>query len=178
MSSLSALASRHLLSTAAGGRLAVSAFAVTFLLFAAGTAFAHEVKAGALELHHPWARATAPSAPVAGGFMVIKNTGTEADRLVGGSATVSESVQIHEMEVVDGVMKMKEVAGGLEIPAGGEVVLKPGSYHVMFMGLKQQLKEGETFAGTLTFEKAGAVEVEYLVEGLAAKEPSHDGMSQ
>ncbi|RUY67895.1 copper chaperone PCu(A)C, partial [Mesorhizobium sp. M7A.F.Ca.CA.001.09.2.1] len=72
----------------------------------------------------------------------------------------------HEMGVKDGVMTMRPVAGGLEIPAGGKVALAPGGYHLMFMGLKRQPKQGEKFSATLTFEKAGAVSVDFAVEGM------------
>ena len=69
---------------------------------------------------------------------------------------------------VDGdVMRMKPVEGGLEIGPGATVELKPGGYHLMFMDLKQPLKEGETIKGTLVFEKAGSVAVEYAVRGMS-----------
>ncbi|TIX05878.1 MAG: copper chaperone PCu(A)C, partial [Mesorhizobium sp.] len=73
---------------------------------------------------------------------------------------------LHEMGVKDGVMTMRPVGGGLEISAGGKVELKPGTYHVMFLGLKRQPKQGEKFPATLTFEKAGSVTVEFEVEGM------------
>ncbi|MBN9022005.1 MAG: copper chaperone PCu(A)C, partial [Rhizobiales bacterium] len=79
----------------------------------------------------------------------------------------------HEMAVVDGVMTMRELPDGLPIPAGGSVELKPGSYHIMFVGLKAPLKEGESFKGTLTFEKAGTVQVEYAVQALGSG-PAHE----
>lgn len=152
-------------------RLGLAVLAAAAFLLLAQAAIAHEFKIGALELEHPWARATAPGAPVAGGYLTITNEGAEPDRLVGGSAEIAGHVEIHEMAVKDGVMTMKELTDGLEIPAGGSVTLKPGSYHVMFMDLKRQLKEGETFPGTLTFAKAGTVDVEFAVGSLGAKEP-------
>ena len=79
---------------------------------------------------------------------------------------LSDKAELHEMGVKDGVMTMRPVAGGLEIPAGGKVALKPGGYHLMFIGLKRQPKQGEKFPATLTFEKAGSVKVEFLVEGM------------
>jgi len=130
----------------------------------ATSAFAHEYKVGDLEIIHPYARATQPNAPVSGGYMTIKNTGTEADHLIGGAADFAGMVQIHEMKMENDVMKMREIEGGLEIPAGGEVVLKPGGYHVMFMKLKEQLQAGETRKTTLQFEKAGPVDIEFNVE--------------
>lgn len=138
-------------------------------------ASAHEVKAGGLVLDHPWTRATPTGAKMAGGFVVIRNEGAEPDRLIGGSADFSAKVEIHEMSMEGDVMKMRELETGLDLPAGGEVVLKPGSYHVMFIGLKEPLKEGETRKGTLVFEKAGTVEVEWAVDAVGAKEPTHQG---
>lgn len=129
-------------------------------------ASAHEYKLGALEIVHPWARATPPNAPVAGGYLVIRNSGSEPDRLVAVSSSASDSAEIHQMTVKDGVMLMRPVEGGLEIPAGGEVELKPGGYHIMFMKPLEQFKEGEKRAATLVFEHAGSIDVEFKVEGM------------
>ncbi|WP_108881780.1 DUF1775 domain-containing protein [Anderseniella sp. Alg231-50] len=119
---------------------------------------------GDLVITNVRAGATVPKAPVAGGYMLIKNNGSEADFLVGGKAAFSGDVQIHEMKMQGDVMKMRELADGLEIPAGGEVMLKPGGYHVMFMKLTEPLSEGESRKATLTFKKAGSVEVEFDIK--------------
>lgn len=145
-------------------RLAEVSAAILITLLLAASAIAQDYKVGNLEIEHPYARATMPGAPVSGGYMVIRNTGSEADRLVAGSADFAGKVEIHEMMMDGDVMKMREIEGGLEIPAGGEVILKPGGYHVMFMMLKEQLNEGESRKATLTFEKAGTIEVEFNVE--------------
>ncbi len=129
-----------------------------------GFAQAHEFKAGDLVIQHPWAKATLPNQPVGGGFMEIVNTGSEPDRLVSGTASFAGEVQIHEMSTEDGVMKMRQLADGIEIPAGGTVKLEPGGLHVMFMKLAEPLKEGEMKEATLTFEHAGDVTVEFSVE--------------
>ena len=100
-----------------------------------------------------------------GGFMTITNKGAEADRLVSIAAPeVSDDVQIHEMAVENNVMKMRQLPEGIEIPAGGTVELKSGGLHVMFMKIKHPFKEGESFKATLTFEKAGPVEVNFKIE--------------
>lgn len=112
---------------------------------------------GALTLTGAFARATLPNAPVAGGFVSIANAGADDDRLIGGSADFAGEVQVHEMSMQDGVMKMRELADGLAIPAGGTVALTPGGYHLMFLQLKRPLVEGETVPVTLEFEKAGKV---------------------
>lgn len=152
-----------------------SLFAVAlFALFSSLTSFdasAQEFKAGSIVINQPWSRATVSSAKVGAGYMTITNTGTEADRLTGGTLPQAGRVEIHEMRIVDDVMKMRPLAKGLEIKPGETVTLKPGGYHVMFMQLKEPFKEGETLKGDLTFEKAGTVAVEYKVGKIAAKKP-------
>jgi len=116
-------------------------------------AVAESYKLGDLIIDKPYARSTPPLAPVGGGFMTITNNGKEADTLISGEAAFSKAFEIHEMSMQDGVMKMAELENGLVIPAGETVALKPGSYHVMFITL-------------LTFEKAGDVEVEFIVKDI------------
>lgn len=103
------------------------------LAFSATAALAADIKVGDLEIKDAYARATAPGAPVAGGYMTITNHGKEADRLVGGACDFAGKVEIHEMKMDGGTMVMRPVEGGLEIPPGATVELKPGGYHVMFM---------------------------------------------
>ena len=132
------------------------------------SASAHDYKLGDLQIDHPWARATPHSAKVAGGFVAVANKGAADDRLVSATAEIAEHAEIHEMAMKDGVMTMRPLADGVVVPAGGEVALKPGGYHLMFIGLKRMLKQGESFAGTLTFEKAGTVEVSFTVAPIGA----------
>ena len=137
-------------------------------------AFAHNgvVHLGAINISLPFTRATLPNAPVAGGFLTIENTGTEPDRLVSATSDIAGETQIHEMAMQGDVMKMRQLADGLDIPAGETVVLAPGGFHIMFMGLKQALVEGETITVTLTFEKAGTVDVVLPIEAAAADAPT------
>lgn len=135
------------------------------VLLAAGESHAMVmIKVGDLEIVDPFARATPPNAPVSAGYMVIRNTGSEADRLLGGTTTFADRIEVHEMAMDGEVMKMREIEGGLEIPAGGEVTLAPGGFHLMFMKITEQLKEGEVRKVTLQFEKAGTVELELPVK--------------
>ncbi len=145
-------------------------FAVGALLAIVGSAgaSAHETTIGALTISSPFTRATPPGAPVGGGYMTITNSGTEADRLIGGSTDFADAVEIHRMIMDGDVIKMRRVEDGLEIPAGGEVVLKPGGLHLMFRKLNEPLRQGETHTVRLMFEKAGEVEVEFTVERLGA----------
>ncbi len=132
-------------------------------LLSLADAQAHEIKVGDLVIGHPWARQSPMGADVAAGFMTITNTGKEEDRLVKATAANVPTVQLHEMKMEGDVMKMAEIPGGIVIPPGATVELKPMSLHIMFMDLKAPIKEGEVITGTLTFEKAGAVNVEYEV---------------
>ncbi len=145
-------------------RIALTAALIAVTL--SGAALAGEITVGDLRIDQPYARATVPGAPVAGGYMTITNTGSQPDRLVGGSAPFAGKVEIHEMKMQGDVMRMREVAGGLEIPGKGSVTLKPGGYHVMFMKLKEQLKEGEKRTATLVFEKAGKVDLPFAVKSM------------
>ena len=135
-------------------------------------AFAHNgvTHLGAINISLPFTRATLPNAPVGGGFLSIENEGPEADRLISASSPAADVVQIHEMAMEGDVMKMRHLAEGLELPAGQTVVLSPGGFHLMFMGLKQAFVEGETVPVTLVFEKAGTVELALPVLGAAADE--------
>ncbi|MFL5111193.1 MAG: DUF1775 domain-containing protein [Microvirga sp.] len=132
---------------------------------AAGPAY----RVGALVVEAPWSRATPGGAKVAGGYMRITNAGTEPDRLIGGSLPAAARFAVHEMSMQGEVMRMRPLETGLEIKPGATVELKPGGYHIMFMDLTEPLKEGQTLKGTLLFEKAGAVTVEYAVRGIAAR---------
>jgi copper(I)-binding protein len=136
-----------------------------------GSADAHEIKAGDLVIDHPWARQSPKGAQVAAGYMTIINNGKQDDRLIKATAEISATAQIHDMKMEGDVMKMTEMAEGIVIPAGGSVVLKPKSLHIMFLGLKTPVEEGQVFAGTLTFEKAGTVDIEYEVSGMTATTP-------
>ena len=136
------------------------------LALATFAAHAHEFKAGAITIGHPYARATAAGQPTGGGFMKFVNGGAN-DKLLSVSAEVSNSVEIHEMKMEGDVMKMRQV-DGIELPASKTVELKPGGYHVMFIGLKAPLKVGDKFPVKLKFEKAGEVTVEVKVEAPGA----------
>ena len=148
--------------------------AATLTLWA-GAATAQDFKAGAIEISAPWARATPKGATVGSGYLKLTNTGSAPDRLIGGASDIAGRIEIHEMATVDGVMRMRPFANGLEIKPGQSVELKPGSSHVMFMGLKQPLQQGQKIKGTLTFEKAGTVDVEYVVGPIGGGAPSMGG---
>jgi copper(I)-binding protein len=141
------------------------------LSLAALPAVAQEFKGGDITIDKPWSRATPEGAAVAVGYLVIHNHGAAPDRLVGGSADFAGHVTVHEMSLDNGIMRMRELPTGLEIPANGEVALSPKGYHVMFTELKQPLKKGETVKAALTFEHAGSIAVEFQVGGVGDTSP-------
>jgi copper(I)-binding protein len=115
------------------------------------------VMVGDLHVSQPMLRETPPNAPVAGGFLTIENRGDEDDvlvaaRLAGGFV---DRIELHEMTVEDGVMRMSEVEGGIPVPAGETVALVPGGLHLMFMGLTAPMTAGDAHEVTLTFQEAG-----------------------
>jgi len=143
------------------------------LLSPALFAQAHDYSVGELQIEHPWSREMPPSAPSAAAYFVVHNQGAEADRLLGVQTPVAGTAELHQVTHADGLMKMQQVSS-VEIPAGGAATFAPMGYHVMLFNLKQSLRDGERFPLTLTFEKAGAVEVEVAVQKEPpAGEPAH-----
>ena len=136
------------------------------------TALPASIRLGALLIEAPWVRATPAGARVAGGYMTITNTGTVPDRLIGGSFPLAARFEVHEMAVTNGVMTMRELAKGLDIPAGGKVELKPGGLHLMFMDLRNPVAQGQPITGTLVFEKAGSIAITYQVAPIGARSPT------
>jgi copper(I)-binding protein len=149
------------------------AFAVLLTLaaiLASPWAVAHdtEIKLGDLVISGAWSRQSPMAADVSAGFLRIENTGQQDDRLLKAETRISAMTQLHDMKMEGDVMKMVEIPGGIPVPAGGTVELKPKSLHLMFMGLAKPPVEGEHFTATLTFEKAGSVEVTFDVKAADA----------
>jgi hypothetical protein len=142
------------------------------LALSGGAAGAQTYTIGAIEIGNPWARATPKGAAVAGAYMTITNKGAEADRLMSVSSPVAAQAAVHQMSMDKGVMSMRPVQDGLEIKPGQTVVFNPDSFHIMLMGLKQPLKQGERVKATLDFAKAGKIDLEYVVESIGAQGPS------
>ena len=133
---------------------------------------------GSIKVTEPWARTSPMMASAGAAYMVIENSGSAADALVGAASPAAKTVEVHETYEVGmespapsdgtgmespmpsdgGMMGMRPIAR-LEIPAGGSVELKPGSYHIMLIGLNQELKVGDKIEVTLEFEKAGEIKV-------------------
>ncbi|MEL7727964.1 copper chaperone PCu(A)C [Citromicrobium bathyomarinum] len=161
--------------------LAASALAGAILLtacnFEPGPEAPSEAEAAMSEIAitGAWSRETAEGQNAGGAFMTIANSGSADDRLTGGSTSVAGDVQIHTVDMTDGVMRMRELEDGLDVPAGGSVTLRPGSFHIMLMQLDQPLQQGETVPVTLTFEKAGPVEIELAIQPVGSQGPTAQG---
>ena len=154
-------------------RAAIRLLVGSFLVVFAFSASAHDFTVGSLHIDHPWSRATPKGASVGAGYLVIENRGATADHFISVSSAISERGEIHEMAVTDGVMRMRPLAKGVEIAPGMTAKFEPGGLHIMFPGLKRPLEKGERFKATLVFEKAGPIEVEFVVEAMGAGEHRH-----
>ncbi|MES2351154.1 MAG: copper chaperone PCu(A)C [Pseudomonadota bacterium] len=127
----------------------------TLLLAAALPAFAQ------VTVSQPWVRATVPQQHATGAFMTLTSSG--GGRLVGASSPLAGAVEVHEMKMVDDIMRMRQI-DGLPLPAGQEVTLMPGGYHLMLLELKQVMQDGDKVPLTLELEDANHVRSSITVE--------------
>lgn len=121
---------------------------------------------GTLSVADAWSMATPSGAAVAAGYMTIQNSTDAPVRLVSGETSAAERVEVHTMSMDGSVMKMRPVEGGLEVPAGGAVELKPGGLHLMLIGLKAPLSEGGSVPLTLIFDNGMRVEAPLSVRAM------------
>jgi copper(I)-binding protein len=124
-----------------------------------------------MAVERAWTRATPPSAKTASAYLVLRNVGSSDDRLLRIDSQVAETIEVHSMTMDGGIMRMRRLDAPLTVPAGGEVRLDPGGLHLMMMGLKTPLREGERIKLDLVFERAGRVAVEIPIARLGATEP-------
>lgn len=150
-------------------RSALLAACAMTLSFAVGAA--QPAKKDAIVMDQAWARATPPGAPVAGGFVTIRNTAKRADRLLSATSPDARLVEIHEMNMDNGVMRMRRIDDGLTIAPNATLELKPGGYHLMFIGPKHPFVQGETITATLRFEQAGTREMRFEVRAMGSAAP-------
>lgn len=125
-------------------------------MFLAALSLSAIAQAQVVNVEGPWARATVPGQRATGAFMQLQSK--DGAKLVGGASAVAGVVEIHEMKLDGGVMKMRAIPGGLDLPAGQTVELKPGGYHVMLMDLKAPLEVGSVVPMTLVFKDSKGVE--------------------
>jgi hypothetical protein len=150
-----------------------NAVVTTAIMLAAmiGTAHADDTKIGSLTIHQPWSRAASASVGTGVVYLEIDNAGPAADRLTAVSSPIAAMAHLHTTDMQGDMASMKAI-DGLEIPAGGKIILKPQADHVMLMGLTNGLKQGDSFSLVLQFEKAGQVEIKVPVEAAGALSPS------
>lgn len=133
---------------------------------------ADAVMAGKLAIEGAWARPTPEGTTISAGYLKITNRGEASDVLLGASTPVADRAELHESSMsADGVMTMRPLANGLEIKPGETVELKPAGAHIMIMGVREPLKDGETIPVKLNFKTAGPVEVTFAIKPLGSAAP-------
>jgi len=125
--------------------------------------------ASSVAVERPWARATPAGAKTGAAYMTVTNKGQSTERLLGATTPVADKVQIYRATEEDGIARMREL-GAIEIAPAEKLILKPGDIHMMMIGLKEPLKEGQTFPLTLEFENAGKIDVLVSIAGVGAME--------
>lgn len=134
--------------------------------------FAHDYELGKLRVSQPWARATARHVPNGAVYMTLSIAGMTADRLIAVSTPVAKRAALHTLLMDKGIMKMRPVKA-IEVSPGSPTSLEPGGLHIMLMGLKAPLKEGQLIPLRLTFARAGTLDIEALVQKPGAMAPAH-----
>jgi hypothetical protein len=132
---------------------------------------AHEYRLGDLTIGHPWTRAVGATTPTAAGYLSIANRGTEPDHLVSAETPMASRVELHEMSMTDGVMRMRPLPDGVPVPAGGTVWFRPGGLHLMLVDPAGAFERGAGVPLTLRFARAGEVAVELEVASAGARGP-------
>ena len=150
--------------------------AIVVSLSICGVASARQFEKDGLVIDNAWTRATPEGAKNGAGYLTITNKGKETDRLTGGTFPDADEVQVHEMKMDGDRMSMREMKDGLEIKPGDTVTLSPGGYHLMFVGLKKPIVKGSDVKGSLSFAKAGNVDVDFKVEGIGTMKPEEGKM--
>lgn len=141
------------------------------LSLAALPAMAHDYTVGDIAVGHPWTRAAGANGNGAG-FMVLRNTGSQPDRLISATTEAARRVELHTMTRDGDVMRMRPVQD-IPVAPGETVELRPGSFHIMMVGLTAPLQQGTRVPLTLRFERAGEVRVELAVEAAGARGGAH-----
>lgn len=156
--------------------IAIMSALATLLLTAA--AAAHDFRAGDITIDHPWSRAITARAPTAAGYLTIRNMGTREDKLIGAQTPMANATELHEMSVVDNIMRMRPIEGGIALPPGAEVQLAPNGRHLMLIGPKEGFVQGARVPLTLVFERAGRVDVELAVQAMGARAAESHGPTE
>jgi copper(I)-binding protein len=157
-------------------RLLATGLAVMVL---ASQAFALDYRVGAIKISQPWAKPTLQGAQTGSAYLSLTNSGKTADRLLSGSTPIAGALEIHEMSMTGGIMRMRQITEGLPIAPGGKITLQPGGTHLMLIGLKSPLVAGKKVPATLIFQNAGKVQIDLVVTpaSSASASPAMSGMS-
>lgn len=143
----------------------VFALALAGVLFvAAGEGHDAAYAASGIKIENPHLRVTIPGRPAAG-YMTVRNAGGAADTIVSVSSPLAKRIELHTHLMEGGVMKMRQIEE-LEVPTNGTAEFKPGGNHLMVFGVDESVTPGDAISVTVTFEKAGAIEVEFLVKSI------------
>jgi len=149
------------------------ATALLLALFVSGETHA-QMSMNTITVEQAWARATPGGARTGAAYMTLMNSGASADRLLSATTPVADQIQFHKETEDNGVSRMREVHS-VEISPGGKIIFKPGDMHMMIVGIKQPLQEGQTFPLTLQFEKAGKIDVTVPVGKVGAMQHEDSG---
>ena len=146
------------------------AFTLLFAIKTPSQAHSHKniATVGDILITEIWARTTPKTAKTGAAFFIIKNNGKTDDTLIGVSSGLAKKTEIHQSSMEKGIMKMRHV-GKVAVPAGGTGILKPGSFHIMFMGLYNPINKGDEFPLTLIFEKSGTLKIIVKAQKLIGK---------
>lgn len=140
-----------------------SLLALTGLIFSTSAALSHDYEVKDIIIDHPTLRMPIANQKVTAGYMTMTNKG-EADKLISATAKIVDHIELHTMKMEGDVMKMRELEEGIELPAGQTVTLEPGGLHLMFLGLKSELVDGDFEYVELEFKKAGKVKVTFQID--------------
>jgi copper(I)-binding protein len=145
-------------------KLILAAFAAATLTIPVGGRSEVLAEASGIVIEDGYARAAGANARTGAAFMAITNTTGTDDRLIAAHGDIAERLELHAHEMTDGVAKMRQVEGGIPIPAGETVLLERGGLHVMFLGLTGEMAEGSTVDIVLVFQSAGEIPVTIPVD--------------
>ncbi|MFC4351206.1 copper chaperone PCu(A)C [Fodinicurvata halophila] len=140
------------------------------ILLAAVTVQAQDFTLGNLQVDQPWARDSAGRTQTGAIFLTIHNRADTSDKLLSARSEIAEKVELHTHRHEDGVMRMRQVEA-IDVPAKGTTELAPGGHHLMLFDLEAPLQQDDSFPLTLTFEQAGNLKVEVVVEGVGTSAP-------
>ena len=153
-------------------RVLVFALLGTYLFISISEgASAGEFSVGTIQISKVWSRATPKGARVGAGYLTIHNLGSKPDRLISVQSQIAERVEMHSMSITNGIMRMRPISNGIALRPDESVALRPGADHLMFIGLRGGIAEGDRFAAVLVFENAGRVRIVFQAGAIGSAGP-------